>query len=240
MIQKNVNNLTGLFTLMGAEEENIVNERKLYFSNSWPNRVWMNTEYNNNDLQEVIRENLKKGKSHIVSLWEYDEEIFHKSIKKLESEDYKVLFEQIGMHLDLSKTTKNEMNDLDVKFVKEQDDILTWIEIASKSFGTIIDKNVINKIIKDKNIYLLLGYKNDIAVASTLLYETTDVMGIHLVGVPKEYRGQGIAENIMKKAISVSKEKNIKTMVLQASSLGLGIYKRLGFQESFILRSYQK
>ena len=44
----------------------------------------------------------------------------------------------------------------------------------------------------------------------------------------------------MKKAISFSKEKNIKTMVLQASLLGLGIYKRLGFEESFILRNYQK
>ena len=240
MIQKNVNNLASLFTLMGAEEENILNERKLHFSNSWPNRLWMNYDYNNDDLQEAIRGNSKKDKSYIISLWEYDEEIFHKSLKELESKKYKVLFEQIGMYLDLSKTTQEKHNDLDVKFVKEKDDILRWIEIASKSFGTIIEKNVINQIIKDKNIYLLLGYKNDIAVASTLLYKTTDVMGVHLVGVPKEHRGQGIAENIMKKAITFSKEKKIKTMVLQASALGLGIYKKLGFEENFILRNYQK
>ena len=56
------------------------------------------------DLQEVIRVNSKKNKSYILSLWEYDEVIFHKSIKELESNNYKVLFEQTGMYLDLNKT----------------------------------------------------------------------------------------------------------------------------------------
>lgn len=240
LIQKNVNNLTSLFTLMGAKEENTLNGKKLHFSDSWPNRFWMEYNYSNKDLQEAIRINSKKDKLYILSLWEYDEEIFHKSVKELESNNYKVLFEQIGMYLDLNKINEEVMGDLKVKFVKDENDISIWIEIASKSFGIAIDKDVINKIAKDNNIYLLLGYKNDIAVATTLLYKSADVMGVHLVGVPGEHRGKGIAENIMKKAISFSKEQNINIMILQASLLGLGIYKRLGFEENFILRNYQK
>jgi predicted GNAT family acetyltransferase len=225
---------------MGAKEENILNERKLHFSNSWPNRCWMEYNYDNNDLQEVIRVNSKKNKSYILSLWEYDEVIFHKSIKELESNNYKVLFEQTGMYLDLNKTIEGDIGDLQVKFVKDKNDIDTWTEIASKSFGAIIDKDIINKIARDENIYLLLGYKNDMVVTTTLLYKSDDVMGVHLVGVPAEHRGQGIAENIMKKAIAFSRDKSINSMVLQSSSLGLGIYKRLGFEENFIFRNYQK
>ena len=64
--------------------------------------------------------------------------------------------------------------------------------------------------------------------------------GVHLVGVSKEHRAQGMAENIMKRAINLSKEKNIDIMVFQASLLGLGIYQRLGFKQNFMLRNYQK
>jgi ribosomal protein S18 acetylase RimI-like enzyme len=225
---------------MGAKEENILNERKLHFSNSWPNRFWMEYNYDSEDLKEAIRMNSIKNKSYILSLWEYDEEIFHKSIKELESNDYKVLFEQIGMYLDINRINEDEMGNLEVKFVKDKNDIDTWTEIASQSFGATIDKDIIDKIARDENIYLLLGYKNDMVVATTLLYKSDDVMGVHLVGVPSEHRGQGIAENIMKRAIAFSRDKSINTMVLQASSLGLGIYKRLGFEENFILRNYQK
>lgn len=144
------------------------------------------------------------------------------------------------MFLDLNKADVEENVDLKIKLVKNKNNILIWTKIASVSFGQEIDEDIIRKIAEDKNIYLLLGYKKDIGVATALLYANSDVMGVHLVGVLKEYRGQGIAENLMKRAINFSKEKNIDVMVLQASILGLGIYKKLGFIKSFILRNYQK
>jgi len=240
LIQNNINNLRNLFKLMGSQEQKISNNKILNLSNSWPNRLWMTYDYTNEDLQETIQVEIQKEKSYIISLWEHDKEIFEKSIEKLESKDYKVLFEQIGMYLELNKTEVIENDDLEIIFAKKEEDILTWVKVASKAFAYEIDENIIKKIAEDKNTYLLLAYKDGIAVASTLLYENSDVMGVHLVGVPKEFRKQAIAENIMKKAINFSKEKNIATMVLQASLLGLGIYKRLGFQENFILKNYQK
>jgi len=227
---------------MGSEEVTI-DTNKISYSNSWPNRVWMNYNYNFKDLEELIKLNVKKDFPYIVSLWEYDENIFHKSLKTLESHGYKVLFEQIGMSLDIKDRTFIEdvkNRDFEITIIHKKEDILTWIQIASESFGYIIDESIIFKVFKDENISLLLGYKNGVAVATTLLYESDNIMGVHLVGVPSRYRKQGIAEYIMKQAILITKEKNIDTMTLQASSLGLGVYKKLGFQENFLLRNYQK
>ncbi len=240
LIKNNINNLTNLFKLMGSQEKKISNNKILNLSNSWPNRLWMPYDYTNEDLQETIEIEIQKEKSYIISLWEYDTKIYNQAVQNLESKNYKVLFEQIGMFLEVNKTQIKENNNLEIKFAKTEEEISTWVKIASESFGSSIDENIIKKIAKDENTYLLLAYKNSLAVATTLLYKNSDVMGVHLVGVPKEHRAQGIAENIMKRAINFSKEKNIETMVLQASALGLGIYKRLGFEENFILRNYQK
>lgn len=240
LIQNNIENLTNLFKVMGAKQEEISNNKKLHLSDSWPNRLWMPYDYNKDDLQEAINTDSKKEKSYILSLWERDKELFQESIKELESKEYKVLFKQIGMYLDLNATNVEENNDLEIKIANTKEEIKLWTKIASESFGYEIDVNIIEKIAEDENTYLLLAYKNGVAVATTLLFENSSVMGVHLVGVPKEHRAQGIAENIMKRAITLSKEKKINIMVLQASLLGLGIYQRLGFKQNFMLRNYQK
>ena len=240
LIQNNITNLTNLFKLMGSKEKEISNKKILNLSNSWPNRLWMPYDYNKNDLQEAISTNEKEERSYILSLWEKDKKLFQESTKELESKEYKVLFEQIGMYLDLNATNVEENNDLEIKLASTKEEVKLWTKIASISFGYEIDVKVIQKIAEDKNTNFLLAYKNDIAVSTTLLFEDSSVMGVHLVGVPKEYRAQGIAENIMKRAINLSKEKNIDIMVLQASLLGLGIYQRLGFKQNFMLRNYQK
>lgn len=225
---------------MGANEENSSKGEKLYLSNSWPNRLWMPYKYEMQNLQQAIKIDSDNNKSYIISLWEHDTELFKKAIKELESKNYKVLFEQVGMYLDLNSTNIDENNNLDIKFVKSKKDVSVWTNTASKSFGYEIDEKVILKIVDDVNISLLLGYKDGIVVATTLLYENSSVMGVHMVGVPKEHRTQGIAENMMNKVISYSKQKDVDIMTLQASALGLGVYKRLGFTENFMLRNYQK
>ena len=238
--QNNINNLRSLFRLMGTKKESISNDEKLSLSNSWPNRLWMPYSYDMQDLQRAISLEEKYEKSYIVSLWEYDKELFQQAVKELESKGYRVLFEQVGMYLDLKLADINKDNNLDVQHIKSKEDISTWVNIASKSFGYEIDENVILKIVNDEDIYLLLGYKNGVAVSTALLYENSSVMGVHMVGVPKEHRSQGIAQNMMHEVINLAKQKNVHVMTLQASALGLGIYKRLGFEENFTLRNYQK
>ncbi|MGP2657359.1 GNAT family N-acetyltransferase [Malaciobacter sp. WC5094] len=236
--EKNINNLRNLFKLMGAQKQVSKKNTNLYFSKTWPNRFWMPYDYGISDLKDLIKINNHKNK--IISLWETNKDIFTEANNELISKEYTVLFEQIGMYLNMNELDINLNRDLEIKQVHSKEDIELWTKIASLSFSYKIDSEIIYKVSKDSNINLLLAYKENIPVGTALLYQNSSVMGIHLVGVLQKYRKQGIADNIMKRAISISKEKRIHFMVLQASMLGLGIYEKLGFKKSFVLKNYQK
>ena len=54
---------------------------------------------------------------------------------------------------------------------------------------------------------------------------------ISLVGVKKDYRGRGIARNMMKEAIQVAKEGGMKILGIHSNNpLALNLYKSLGFE----------
>ena len=152
----------------------------------------------------------------------------------------KISFEQIGMSLDLKAQKSFESSEGDVQIINKSEDISAWVNIASSSFSYVINDEIIKEVAKNPKATLLLAYKNKFPVGTALLYEHDNVLGVHLVGVPKEHRGNGLAYNIMLEAINIAKRKDINYMTLQASVLGLGIYKRLGFKEDFIMKNYIK
>lgn len=54
---------------------------------------------------------------------------------------------------------------------------------------------------------------------------------ISLVGVKKDYRGRGIARNLMKDAIKIAKDKGMKILGIHSNNpAALNIYKTLGFE----------
>lgn len=72
------------------------------------------------------------------------------------------------------------------------------------------------------------------------MYKTGDVIGVHLIGVPAEYRGKGIARAIMNYVIQLSIEIGSQYLTLQASSAGEPLYRSLGFKEQFLIKNYRR
>jgi len=239
--QNNINNLRNLFKTMGSSSFSYDDQKSFNISNSWPGRLWGAYDYTLSDTKVLINKALDETSPYTISLWDKKDESTSLSTKALEDNGFAVSFEQIAMVLDL-KTYVNEEdnNNLDIKYVNSREDINTWVEIASSSFSHQINASVIHNISKDENVELLLAYKEGIAVGTALIFSHSDVAGIHLVGVPIVNRGQGIAKSIMLETINFAQKKQIPFMTLQASTLGLGIYKRLGFKEQFVLKNYMK
>ena len=50
--EKNINNLLALFSLMGIDKR----KNNLKFSKSWPNKLWFEYDYSQNDLSNAIHE----------------------------------------------------------------------------------------------------------------------------------------------------------------------------------------
>ncbi len=239
--QNNINNLRNLFKTMGSTPFSFEEEKSFNISNSWPGRLWGAYDYTLSDTKVLINKALAESSPYTISLWDKKDESTTLSTKALEDNGFAISFEQVAMVLDLKDYMNEEDNsNLDMKYVSSREDVNTWVEIASSSFSHQLNASVIQNISKDENVKLLLAFKDGIAVGTALIFTHSDVAGIHLVGVPLENRGQGIAKSIMLETINFAQKKQIPFMTLQASALGMGIYKRLGFKEQFVLKNYMK
>ncbi len=239
--QNNINNLRNLFKTMGSSSFFSTDQKSFNISDSWPGRLWGVYDYTLSDTKVLMNKALEELNPYTISLWDKKDESTSLSIKALEDNGFSVSFEQIAMVLDLKDyVNEKDNNNLDMKYISSREDINTWVEIASSSFSYEINVDVIQNTSKDENVKLLLAYKDGNAVGTALIFSNSDVAGIHLVGVPSVNRGQGIAKSIMLETINFAQEKQIPFMTLQASALGVGIYKRLGFKEQFLLKNYMK
>jgi len=233
--EKNINNLISLFSLMGVDKT----RNNLKFSKSWPNKLWFDYDYSQKDLINAIQEASTASRIFSIPLWNKDV-LYDEYIELFEKNKMKISFEQIGMSLDLKAQRSFESRDADIRIINKDEDISAWVNVASASFSYSINPEIIKEVARSPKATFLLAYKNNDPVGTALLYEDDNVLGIHLVGVPKEHRGHGLAYNIMLEAINIAKAKEINFLTLQASVLGLGIYKRLGFKEDFIMKNYIK
>ncbi|WP_229208677.1 GNAT family N-acetyltransferase [Dyadobacter luticola] len=70
-----------------------------------------------------------------------------------------------------------------------------------------------------------------VATATTARFE--NIAWIAMVLVDKKMRGQGIAKQLLQHTISYLRNLNVKTIRLDATALGQGLYEKLGFQGEY-------
>lgn len=134
----------------------------------------------------------------------------------------------------------------DNKTAKECENLLTKLIIDEKKYDNSIDDNVtisnyfIN-VIKDKKNILLCYKDNNIVKGFIFLkpVKNNDLEGYLIDGlfVLEEFRRLGIASQLIKEAVSLTKKNNYKYIamnVLYNNDVARKLYKSLGFNE-FIL-----
>jgi GNAT superfamily N-acetyltransferase len=78
---------------------------------------------------------------------------------------------------------------------------------------------------------LFLVYLNGAPVASSLLFMNKDTAGIYFVSTLPAYRNRRIGLALTNYIINYAKKLGLKLCILQASELGLNVYRRAGFRE---------
>ncbi|WP_097129254.1 GNAT family N-acetyltransferase [Pedobacter xixiisoli] len=143
--------------------------------------------------------------------------------------------EQTGMSLQLNQLFELS-NLLEFKRVSTIDDVTLWSSIYPKCFGYVISEDILSKTKDDIAYYLF--YSDEEIVGTAIYYPSQQVVGLHGVGIVPKMRKKGFAEEIMRILLNKAIEEGFTHAVLQASPLGKGIYKRLGFTEDFMIRNY--
>ena len=168
----------------------------------------------------------------IIPYWEiYNSE----SIKFLGSSGFEILFEQVGMSLKLEKTFE-EKEHLILKKVDNEESAKLWSKLFKAAFNYDISYKLVLLCLEEVDYFI--AYNREQPVGSSTLYCDGEITGIHSVGIIPEMRRQGFAEEIMKKLLNQSILDGYQYATLQASSLGKGIYLKLGFVEQFLLKNY--
>lgn len=234
IIHQNIENLTTLWKTVGHEFDGVKSyssyEKSIISNSQWPNRVWLSKQVEQLDITELST-NIKAINSKVtIPIW--DQNLF----SLFKSEKFEFKFQQIGMSLNLNNQIPFDTK-LQLEKVKSHDDARIWSTIFKESFGYIIHSDSIFKSINKVDYYIAIDNKSPIGTAMT--YKTDNNLGVHAVGIPPLNRRKGYAKQIMYSLINKAIKEEISYLVLQASEMGKGLYKSLGFKEDFLIRNYQ-
>lgn len=249
--QANVNNLKSLWEKYGSQllklDKNIIK-----INTHWPYRCWFD------DVMSLIDFSClnKLPESTVFPVWgklsnekNTEHEFAELSLidKQFEKNNWFCLFEQTAMYLALTNGSFNIIEHqvqlrigFAIKKVETPKELTLWVDIVTESFGYSIDRVVIEKLIYDQDMQILMAYYNDEAIATAVLHKTSDIIGVHQVGVKKKFQSKGFARILMQRIIAASLLWQGKYIVLQASPSGKPLYESLGFKSQFLIKNYKK
>ncbi|MBW1709681.1 MAG: GNAT family N-acetyltransferase [Deltaproteobacteria bacterium] len=154
---------------------------------------------------------------------------------------------QPGMALDLLTVNKDMPlpKDLKIERVKNEKDLKDWLYPVSMGFN--LPQFAAKALLKHFNGLDLtksfprrhyVGRLNGTPVASSTLFLGAGVAGIYYVATIKKARRRGIGAAMTLTPLIEARQMAYRIGILQASDLGLGLYRRIGFKEYCTLGRY--
>lgn len=231
----NIANLTALWTKVGQLVGNYSNanacEVSVVNQSQWPNKIWIKEALNAKLKDSLVGQMVASEIDLVFPHWD----IYSGGINDITLDTLVEKSVQIGMSLKLDQAFELS-NSLTFIRVSEPKDIKLWSFTYPECFGYVISEEILSKT-KDEITYYLFYSKGEI-VGTAIYFPSDEVVGIHGVGVVPEMRKKGFAEEMMKILLNKALNRGISYATLQASPLGKGIYKRLGFTEDFSIKNY--
>ena len=150
------------------------------------------------------------------------------------------VYQQAGMAIELKYLESKEIkkNNLIIERVNNEESLSQWSDVVSKVFGIKIDFDFLKFMYSQEEVHFYIGKFEGIPVSSLMLYLSSGVVGLHAVSTLPEYRGKGFGINISRNALINALNIGYIIGVLQASSMGERIYRKLGFNKYCDIFSY--
>jgi len=243
----NVRNLTNLWSAMGATPMGDA----LHASQSWPDRLWLGVDVQpeRSDVMRWIQADRGDARSMVLPVWcrsELGRAQPANMIEGLDLEEqlhsagYSVSFEQTVMSMDLANWRADAAANNGVELVRVVDEAAGWAEVASRSFGYTVDPGVAEALVEAPGVGMLMARKAGAWVGTGLAFATGDSIGLHMVGVLPEARRKGIARKIMVAMLNEARTQGFAQGMLQASDMGEGLYRQLGFSAFGRIKNYRR
>ncbi len=150
------------------------------------------------------------------------------------------VYQQAGMALELKNLDRQELkaNNSKIEKVENEVTLIQWSNIVSKVFNIKVDISLLKFLYIQEEAQFYLGIFEGNYVSTLMMYLSSGVAGLHAVSTLPEYRSKGLGLSISRRALIDAFKMGYHVGVLQASSLGERVYRRLGFQKYSAIISY--
>lgn len=198
-------------------------------SSGWSNRFCL-VKMNQDTIPHII----EGIQNHTPNLISYTKECAPESLTdKLRELGYEVSKEQTGMLFRIEDDFEVAEGDrspciqrIDLERLEE------WSNVTAEAFPKPSEYRSFRLLMEQHPEKLaFFGYVEDgKMLGTTMVYKKGPNPGIHEVAVLPGLRGKGIARKLVMAALEECKKEGFEMASLQASELGRGLYKRLGFE----------
>ena len=202
-------------------------------------------------VEPEIRSAIERGQSHKVPIcWYVSQTTKPVDLwNHLEKHGFIAEEPEIGMAIDFSLINQSlpVAPDLRIERVENREMLQTWCHTASSGFDmpafvgeAFHDIFLFLGLSKLSPVHHYIGYLNGEPVATSTLYPGAGVAGIYDVSTLPEARRQGIGAAMTIQALQDARQMGYQVGILQASQMGLPVYKRIGFKEYCKINLYIK
>jgi GNAT superfamily N-acetyltransferase len=152
-----------------------------------------------------------------------------------------------AMVLDLHavKIPAKSIDELTIKQVENEeafkhhmDAMIAGFEFPEPMARYLSDLDYGDKFLRDPATYYYVGYVQGKPVAISVLLLDAGIAGLYNIATIPQMRRQGLATAITLAALRQARDLGYHIAVLQASEMGVPVYRRLGFQDHFTFVSY--
>lgn len=164
---------------------------------------------------------------------DFDDAVLKKQLETFGLQ-YKVSYPAMSMALADLKADGLSGKDLNVVKI-DNDQLDEWVKTvcaaysipAIAQFKLFVDY-LVQRASSDQ-LHFFIGYYEEKPVATSLIIDHADVVGLHWVGVVASCRVRGFGHAVSLAALSDAQKRSKKQAILLASDMGESLYKKIGF-----------
>jgi len=161
--------------------------------------------------------------------------------KTLKKYGFSNVYQQTGMAINLKSLKNNFRSEINliVEIVDNEESLNQWIEIVSTVFVIKVDFELIKYLFSEPEVKFYIGKFEGKPVSALMLYLSSGVAGLHAVSTLSKYRNRGFGLIISHTSLIDAFKMGYRVGVLQASTLGERVYRKLGFKKYCDIISYE-
>ena len=192
--------------------------------------------------ENILKENTDyfNKKSYPAAVWIWDDN--SASEEKIAENGFGLSEKETGMYIKSEKIPEKyqELEHFIIKRVTSDREMEDFSKVISSIFGATEEAHYVNEeygILKKEKIYnspdmvFYVGYYNKEPVSCGTVYKTAESTGIYDVAVKESHRKKGLGSAMFAYLMTEAKKNGTEYCILQASSDGAGIYRKMGFDE---------